>query len=74
MEAAQLYKDDWAPEVWLTSEVQQARDAAMAELGIRGLTSAVYNIHVLERLGVPEAVVRVLPESCFDRRQFTGPV
>lgn len=60
MGAAELYRQGWAPEVWLTVPSQPARDAALARLGIEVPGEEVYSRRVLERLGVPGARIRLL--------------
>jgi uncharacterized SAM-binding protein YcdF (DUF218 family) len=61
MEAASLYKQGWAPEVWLTHGGFPAEQAALARFGIRFCgTEADINRQVLERLGVPVDSIRVL--------------
>ena len=60
MEAASIYRQGWAAEVWLTRPPQDAGDIALRQLGIQLLNEAVYNRAVLERLGVPAAAIRVL--------------
>jgi uncharacterized SAM-binding protein YcdF (DUF218 family) len=61
MEGASLYKQGWAPEVWLTRGSSPAGQAALARLGIRFCeTEADINRQVLERLGVPVDSIRVL--------------
>jgi uncharacterized SAM-binding protein YcdF (DUF218 family) len=60
MEAASIYRQGWAAEVWLTRPPPDAGDIALRQLGIQLLNEAVYNRAVLERLGVPAAAIRVL--------------
>jgi uncharacterized SAM-binding protein YcdF (DUF218 family) len=60
MEAASIYRQGWASEVWLTQTPQDAEDIALHQLGIQLPNQAVYNRAVLERLGVPAAAIRVL--------------
>jgi uncharacterized SAM-binding protein YcdF (DUF218 family) len=62
MEGARLYKDGWAAEVWLTQGGVVAEEVALTELGIQQTREHVYSGMVLERLGVPAAAIRVLPE------------
>ena len=62
MEAAAVYKQGWAPEVWLTRGGFNAEEMAFEELGIDRTAEDVYSHRVLERLGVPPAAIRTLPE------------
>jgi uncharacterized SAM-binding protein YcdF (DUF218 family) len=62
IEAAAIYREGWAAEVWLSSTQVPARDTAIARLG---LTFAggdeMGNRAVLTRLGVPDQAIRVVP-------------
>ena len=60
MEAASLYEQGWAPEVWLTRARAPAEEAALARLGIEVRGGEAINQQVLERLGVPEDSIRLL--------------
>jgi uncharacterized SAM-binding protein YcdF (DUF218 family) len=60
MEAAFLYRDGWAPEVWLTRPRRPSEDAALARLGLALIGEETYSIEVMKKLGVPAAAVRVL--------------
>lgn len=60
MEAAAVYKEGWAPELWLTAGRPRADDAVLARLGIDRPPEHHYTRRVLERLGVPPAAIRVL--------------
>lgn len=62
MEAAALFREGWAPEIWLTRATVPAREAALARFGIEMVSDDVYNVQVLERLGVGSSNVRVLEE------------
>lgn len=62
MEAAALYRERWAPEIWLTRGVSPAEEAALARLGIEMVKEEAYNRQVLERLGVPPSAILVLPD------------
>ena len=63
MEAASLFRQGWAPEVWLTQPLQPAEEAALDELGIRRCGEEAMNREVLERLGVPSPAIRVLRDG-----------
>jgi uncharacterized SAM-binding protein YcdF (DUF218 family) len=60
MEAATLYRQGWAPAVWVTQEDRSPRDAALVRLGIRPPHDHEYSQDILVRLGVPPSAVRVL--------------
>jgi len=62
MEGARIYREGWAPEVWLTHPPLETV-AAMRGLGIEYREEIYYNTQVLEKLGVPASVIRVLPEE-----------
>jgi uncharacterized SAM-binding protein YcdF (DUF218 family) len=61
MEAARLYKVGWAREVWLTEGGLSADEVALRQLGVERPQEYVYNLQVLQRLGVPIGAIRVLP-------------
>lgn len=61
MEAASIYRQGWASEVWLTGGPRSAEEAAMARLGLQVQREDMYNRAVLERLGVPYEAIRMLP-------------
>jgi uncharacterized SAM-binding protein YcdF (DUF218 family) len=63
MEAASLYRQGWAPEVWVTRPARPAEETALARLGIKVVEEDVYNRQVLERLGVPLEAIRLLPDG-----------
>ncbi len=57
MEAASIYRQGLAPEVWLTREVVGPEEQALDRLGVAVVRGEAYNREVLERLGVkPEAI------------------
>ena len=58
LEAAQLYDDGYAPEIWLTHP--GARVDELAELGIRYPAEDDVNTRVLRRVGVPARAIHVL--------------
>jgi uncharacterized SAM-binding protein YcdF (DUF218 family) len=61
MEAAKLYKEGWADEVWVTQGGLFSDDIALAKLGIEATPEYAYSRMVLERLGVPLSAIRILP-------------
>jgi uncharacterized SAM-binding protein YcdF (DUF218 family) len=62
MEAAVIYRQGWAPEVWITRGGQDAEQAALRALKIEVPPEEVYSRAVLERLGVPPAAIRILSQ------------
>jgi uncharacterized SAM-binding protein YcdF (DUF218 family) len=66
MEAASIYRQKWAPEVWLTKEVRTAEDVALENLGVHVVPKDAYNRGVLERLGVPVTAVRTLEDGVWN--------
>jgi uncharacterized SAM-binding protein YcdF (DUF218 family) len=60
MEAAVIYGEGWAPEIWLTRTRADAADLALLRLGITPRTDENLNQAVLERLKVPAPAVRLL--------------
>jgi uncharacterized SAM-binding protein YcdF (DUF218 family) len=62
MEAASIYRQGWAREVWLTKEVRSAEETALDRLGVAVIRGEAYNEEVLERLGVPPRAVRLLSD------------
>jgi uncharacterized SAM-binding protein YcdF (DUF218 family) len=61
MEAAAVYKQQWAHEVWLTQGGLYEEELALARMGIERTPEHVYSGRVLEHLGVPQDAIRVLP-------------
>jgi uncharacterized SAM-binding protein YcdF (DUF218 family) len=61
MEAAAIYRQGWAPEVWLTQGAFSEEDVALKNLRIDRTPEYEYSRRVLERLNVPAAAIRVLP-------------
>lgn len=60
MEAAEIYRRGWAPEVWLFKDDPRGAEKAFARLGIHHISEQEYDQQVLERLGVPETAIRIL--------------
>ena len=60
MEAAEIFRQGWAPEVWLFKDDPRGGDRELAKLGIHHVTEEEYDQQVLERLGVPPAAIRLL--------------
>lgn len=58
MEAAKLYREGYAPEVWLTHSSEPA--AMLGEMGIPFAGEDFYNTRILIHEGVPAGAIRVL--------------
>lgn len=69
MEAATIYRQGWAPEVWITRPAQDAEQAALRGLDIKVPTEEVTSRAVLERLGVPPVAIRVLNQPAENTAQ-----
>jgi uncharacterized SAM-binding protein YcdF (DUF218 family) len=69
MEAAELYRQGWAPEVWVTQEDRSSRDAALRRLGIDPPHDHEYSRDVLVRLGVPSSAIRILDPPILNTMQ-----
>jgi uncharacterized SAM-binding protein YcdF (DUF218 family) len=66
MEAAALYQEGWAPEVWVT---RPAREPMLAQLRVQVVGEDAYNREVLNRLGVPEGAIRPLDDEVVNTAQ-----
>jgi len=60
MEAASIYREGLAPEIWLTREVLRPEERALDRLGVPFVRGDAYNRAVLEHLGVKPEAIRVL--------------
>jgi uncharacterized SAM-binding protein YcdF (DUF218 family) len=58
LEAAALYHEGYAKEIWLTRP--DAHDEALKELGMNYPSEDAFNLRVLRRAGVPAKAIRVL--------------
>jgi len=58
MEAAKLYREGYAPEIWLTHSAEPA--ATLGEMGIPFAGEDFYSARVLIHEGVPASAIRVL--------------
>ncbi len=67
MEAAQIFKQGFAPEVWVTHP--DSPKEAMAQLGITYTDEDVYSAEVLEKLGVPASAIHILPEPIINTEE-----
>ena len=72
MEAASIFRDGWAPEVWLFKDDPRGANQAFARLGIRHIPEEEYDEQVLERLGVPKTAIRIMETSTTNtQNEFT---
>jgi len=60
IEAASIYRNGRALEVWITRGIRPSREAALAKLGIQFVRGETYNKQVLQKLGVPADAIRLL--------------
>lgn len=60
IEAAKLYREGYAPQVWLTRSSEPGN--ALAAMDIHFVGEDFYNFRVLAHEGVPVGAIRVLPE------------
>jgi uncharacterized SAM-binding protein YcdF (DUF218 family) len=66
MEAAAIYREGLAQEVWLTREVVGPEEQALARLGVAVVRGEAYNRAVLERLGVKPEAIRLLSDGVWN--------
>jgi uncharacterized SAM-binding protein YcdF (DUF218 family) len=65
--AADIYRQHYAPEVWVTRPASAARE--LAAMGIHFIDDEEYNREVLIHEGVPPSAIRILPEEIVDTEQ-----
>lgn len=63
MEAAKLYREGWAPEVWVTHVEYDEEEGIMKRLGVEWPSEDAYSVQVLEKLGVPSGSIEILPQG-----------
>lgn len=68
MEAAELYRDGYAPEVWISSIRPNDRSRALESIGLVLPGSHYWERQVLERLGVPARAIRLVDEQVLNTR------
>ncbi len=61
IEAARLYRDGWAHEIWLTTGTPNELDAELASIGFPADSEKEFSRRVLLKLGVPDADIRDIP-------------
>jgi uncharacterized SAM-binding protein YcdF (DUF218 family) len=67
MEAANVYRMGYAPEVWVTRPESPAE--TLDAMGVRYLGEEEYNRQILTHSGVPDADVHILPETVENTEQ-----
>ena len=63
MEGAAIYRQGWAPEVWVTQRLSPEEETS-ASLGIDFVPESSYSRRVLQKLGVPLSRIRTLEPAC----------
>ena len=63
-QAAKIYEQGLAPEVWLTTPLGPGEE--LRELGVEYRGEEAYNAEILQKLGVPPRSIRVLGEPIVD--------
>jgi uncharacterized SAM-binding protein YcdF (DUF218 family) len=66
-EAANVYREGYAPEIWLTHPVSPA--ATLQSMGIHYESEEDYDLAILTKDGVPAAAIHVLPQQIVDTEQ-----
>lgn len=61
LEAAQLYRDGWAPEVWIAPVEPGEEQQLLQRIGVEIPAGWSWRRDLLEKLGVPADSIRVLP-------------
>jgi len=62
VEAALIYRQGWAPEIWLTRGDHTTEEAVIKQLGIQVTWEESYSRQILVRLQVPGGAIRLLSE------------
>jgi hypothetical protein len=58
--AAQIYRQGWAPEIWLFKDDPAGANEGIASLGIHHISEEEYDQQVFERLNVTKSAIRLL--------------
>jgi uncharacterized SAM-binding protein YcdF (DUF218 family) len=69
LEAARIYREGWAPEVWLMRGGDPEHEAVLGGLGWRTSGEEESNRRLLQQLGVPASAIRVLDGRARNTRQ-----
>jgi uncharacterized SAM-binding protein YcdF (DUF218 family) len=62
LEAAEIYRAGWAPELWLTQGRRSVEEIALERLNVSETSEAEYSRQVLEQQGVPSSAIQILRE------------
>lgn len=65
--ASDIYRQGYAPEIWITRPASSAR--ALTAMGIHFIGDEEYNREVLLHDGVPPAAIHILPDEIVDTQQ-----
>jgi uncharacterized SAM-binding protein YcdF (DUF218 family) len=65
--AAELYKQGYAPEVWISKP--EGPQEALAALGIQFIGEEEYNREIAVKLGVPASDIKILPDFVINTEQ-----
>lgn len=68
MEAATIYRQGWAPEVWMLRAESPSEELALTRLHVSVTPEDVYNREVLERSGVPPTAIRLLGQRVLNTK------
>lgn len=68
-EAASLYRQGWASEVWITAPETPAEEEAIKNLGLWSVPRQDLSRRVLEHFGVPAAAIRTLSSEAANTTQ-----
>jgi hypothetical protein len=71
-EAAKLYREGYAPKVWLTHSTEPG--ATLGAMGISYIREDAYNVQVLMHEGVPAAAIRSLQPPIINTSDELGAV
>jgi uncharacterized SAM-binding protein YcdF (DUF218 family) len=63
LEAVDLYKDGWAPRLFILREVSDWGEAELVKRGVQYLSVADAQVDVMERLGVPRDRITILDRA-----------
>jgi len=66
-EAARIFRESYAPEVWVTYPVSPA--ANLERIGIHYIGEEEYSREILIREGVPPSAIRILPDEILNTEQ-----
>ncbi|HXZ12666.1 MAG TPA: YdcF family protein [Candidatus Sulfotelmatobacter sp.] len=66
-EAAEVFREGYAPEVWVSRP--EGPQAELRALGVQFLGEEEYDRLILIRLGVPESAIHIFPDPAIDTEQ-----